>query len=158
MRHLESSNEKELEEIKRKELQEMLHKIKREGGERLGGRIVVPTADESGLNSQLAEHFGRAPYFAVVDLDENREVSSVRTSPNVGEHVGGMGQAHDNVLELKPNAIIVYGMGPRGIQGFQDRGVAVLKATANTVRGVIAAYKDDKLQELTEGCHQAHHK
>jgi predicted Fe-Mo cluster-binding NifX family protein len=158
MRHLESSNEKELEEIKRKKLQKMLHKIKKEGGERLGVRIVVPAVDESGLNSQLAEHFGRAPYFAVVDLDENGEISSVKTSPNTGEHVGGMGQAHDNVLELKPNAMIVHGMGPRGLQGFQDRGVAVLKANANTVREVIDAYKGDRLQELTEGCHQAHHK
>ncbi len=158
MRHSESTNDKELEDIKGKELQRMLDKIKKEGGKRLGVRIVVPTVDESGLNSQLAEHFGRAPYFAVVDLDENGEVSSVRTSPNIGEHAGGVGQAHDNVLELKPNAIIVYGMGPRGLQGFQGRGVAVLKANANTVRGVIAAYKDDKLQELTEGCHEAHHK
>jgi predicted Fe-Mo cluster-binding NifX family protein len=158
MTNLESSNEKELEEVKRKKLQEMLHRIKSEGDERLGVRIVIPTADESGLNSQLAEHFGRAPYFAVVDLDEKGEVSSVRTSQNTGEHAGGMGQAHDNVFELRPNAIIVYGMGPRGIQGFQDRGVAVLKATASTVRGVIAAYKEGRLQELTEGCHEAHHK
>lgn len=31
-------------------------------------RIVIPVVDEKGLKSQLAEHFGRAPYFAVVDL------------------------------------------------------------------------------------------
>jgi predicted Fe-Mo cluster-binding NifX family protein len=113
--------------------------------------------DESGLNAQLAEHFGRAPYFAVVELDENGEVSNVRTVPNVGEHAGGMGYTHDNILELKPNAIIVYGMGPRGLSTFQSAGVAVLKANANTVKEVITAYKDDKLQELTEGCHHAHH-
>jgi predicted Fe-Mo cluster-binding NifX family protein len=110
------------------------------------------------LNAQLAEHFGRAPFFAVVDLGEKGEVSSVRTVPNVGEHAGGMGQTHDHILELKPNAIIVYGMGPRGLTGFQSAGVAVLRANANTVREVIAAYKDDKLQELTEGCHHAHHR
>jgi predicted Fe-Mo cluster-binding NifX family protein len=121
-------------------------------------RIVVPTADESGLNAQLAEHFGRAPYFAVVDLDEDGEVSSVRTVPNVGEHFGGGGQTHDRILELKPNAIIVYGMGPRGLAGFQNAKVAVLTANASTVREVIAAYKDDKLQELTEGCHHARHR
>ena len=120
-------------------------------------RIVVPVADENGLNAQLAEHFGRAPYFAVVDLDENGEVSNVKAVPNVGEHVGGSGQTHDHVLELKPNAIIVYGMGPRGLSTFQNAGVAVLSANADTVREVIAAYKDDKLQELTEGCHHAHH-
>jgi predicted Fe-Mo cluster-binding NifX family protein len=120
-------------------------------------RIVVPVADESGLNAQLAEHFGRAPYFAVIDLDENGEVSNAKTVSNVGEHAGGSGQAHDHILELKPNAIIVYGMGPRGLSTFQSAGVAVLKADANTVREVIAAHKADRLQELTEGCHQAHH-
>jgi predicted Fe-Mo cluster-binding NifX family protein len=120
-------------------------------------KIVVPTADQSGLDGQLAEHFGRAPYFTVVDLDEKDEVSSVKTVPNVGEHFGGGGHMHDHLLDLKPNAIIAYGMGPRGLTGFQSAGVAVLKANANTVREVIAAYKDDKLQELTEGCHHAHH-
>ena len=120
-------------------------------------RIVVPVVDKSGLNAQLAEHFGRAPYFAVVELDENGEVSEVKTVPNIGEHAGGRGQTHDNILELQPNAIIVYGMGPRGLSTFQSAGVAVLRANANTVSEVIAAYKADKLQELTEGCHQAHH-
>jgi predicted Fe-Mo cluster-binding NifX family protein len=48
-------------------------------------------------------------------------------------------------------------MGPRGLNSFQGAGVAVLKANANTVSEVIAAYKDDRLQELTEGCEHAHH-
>jgi len=127
------------------------------GGEKVRARIVVPAVDESGLNAQLAEHFGRAPFFAVVELDENGNVSKVKTVPNVGEQFGGRGQTHDRILELQPNAIIVYGMGPRGLTGFQNAGVAVLRANANTVKEVIAAYKDDKLQELTEGCHHAHH-
>lgn len=120
-------------------------------------RIVVPTVDESGLYAQIAEHFGRAPYFTVVELTDNGEVSNVKTVPNVGEHAGGMGYTHDNIMELRPNAIIVYGMGPRGLSTFQNAGVAVLKANASTVREVIASYKDDKLQELTEGCHHARH-
>jgi predicted Fe-Mo cluster-binding NifX family protein len=124
----------------------------------LGEKIVVPVVDESGLNAQIAEHFGRAPYFAVVELDEHGDVSSVRTMPNVGEHAGGKGLTHDNILELKPKAIIVYGMGPRGLSSFQNAGVAVLQANAKTVKDVAAAYKEDKLQELTEGCHQASHK
>jgi predicted Fe-Mo cluster-binding NifX family protein len=128
-----------------------------EGGERLGSRIVVPAADESGLNAQLAEHFGRTPYFAVVDLDENGLVSNVKTVPNEGEHCGGQGQAHDNILRLKPNAIVVYGMGPRGLVTFQEAGVAVLRANANTVKEVVAAYKKNGLQELTEGCKDSHH-
>jgi predicted Fe-Mo cluster-binding NifX family protein len=136
----------------------MTKEFKKTGGEKVGARIVVPALDESGLNAQLAEHFGRAPCFAVVDLDDSGEVASVKTVPNVGEHAGGTGQTHDHILGLKPNAIIVYGMGPRGLTGFQNAGVAVLRATANTVKEVVAAYKSDRLLELTEGCHHAHHK
>jgi len=120
-------------------------------------RVVIPTIDDGGLDSQLAEHFGRAPYFAVIDLDEKSEVPSLKMVPNVGEHAGGSGYAHDLVLELKPNAIVVYGMGPRGLIGFQNARVAVLKANGNTVREVISAYKEDELEELTEGCHEARH-
>ena len=120
-------------------------------------RIIVPAASQEGLNANLAEHFGRAPYFAVVDLNENGEVTNVKTVPNVGEHAGGMGYTHDHILGLRPNVIVVYGMGPRGLNTFQSAGVAVLRANANTVGEVVAAYKDNKLQELTDGCEHAHH-
>jgi predicted Fe-Mo cluster-binding NifX family protein len=121
-------------------------------------RIIVPTENQGGLNAKLAEHFGRAPYYTVVELDEKGEASNVKTVPNVGEHAGGMGFSHDHILEYKPTALIVYGMGPRGLSSFQSAGVAVLKANANTVSEVVAAYKDGRLQELTEGCEHAHHK
>lgn len=121
-------------------------------------RVIVPVReDQKGLDAKIAEHFGRAPCFVVVDFDENGEVSDFKTVANVGEHAGGAGQAHDHILELKPNALIVYGMGPRGLNTFQSAGVAVLKANASTVSEVIAAYKEDSLQELTVGCEHAHH-
>jgi predicted Fe-Mo cluster-binding NifX family protein len=121
-------------------------------------RIIVPTENQEGLSAKLAEHFGRAPYYTVVELGTEGEVISVKTVPNVGEHAGGMGFSHDHILEYKPAALIVYGMGPRGLNTFQDAGVAVLKANASTVSEVISAYKNDALPELTEGCEHAHHK
>lgn len=120
-------------------------------------RVIVPAEDPNGLSAQLAQHFGRAPYFAVVDIDEQGEVSNVKTVRNTGEHAGGVGYTHDHILELKPNAIIVYGMGPRGLMTFQNAGVAVLQANAHTVGEVVDAFRQDKLQELTEGCEHAHH-
>ena len=120
-------------------------------------RIVVPAASQDGLNAYLAEHFGRAPYFAVVDLNENGEIADVKTVPNVEHNTGRMGQPHDVVLNLQPNAIITYGMGRRGIASFQAVGIAIFKANANRVSDVISAYKENKLQELTEGCHDARH-
>ena len=88
-------------------------------------RIVVPVASEIGLDAQLSEHFGRAPYFTAVDLNDKGDVTNVKTVQNVGEHAGGCGQAHDHILGLHPNAIVVYGMGPRGLNTFQSAGVAI---------------------------------
>jgi predicted Fe-Mo cluster-binding NifX family protein len=120
-------------------------------------KVIVPVSDNNGLNARIAEHFGRAPFYAVVTLDNDGKVENVETMENKGEHFGGEGHVHDHILQRGPNAIIAYGMGPRGLDGFQEAGVAVLKANADNVKDVIAAYNDDKLQELTEGCHHAHH-
>ena len=120
-------------------------------------RIIVPTIGQEGMKDNLAQHFGRAPYFTAVDLSDNGEVAGVKVVQNVGEHAGGMGHAHDNILDLHPNIIIVCGMGPRGLNTFQGAGISVLRANADTVKEVIEAYKDGKLQALTEGCADAHH-
>ena len=118
-------------------------------------RIVIPVASQDGLNAHLAEHFGRAPYFAVVELNDNGEVANAKTVANVPHSTGRMGQPHEVVLGLNAKVIITYGMGRRGISSFQSVGIAVLRANANTVNEVITAYKENKLQELTDGCHEA---
>lgn len=119
--------------------------------------VIVPVSDREGLNAHIAEHFGRAPFYAIVVLDKDEKIESIETLENSGEHFGGQGHMHDYLLKLKPNAIITNGIGPRGLIGFQDAGIAVLKANADTVNEVITAFRRGKLQELTEGCHDAHH-
>jgi len=120
-------------------------------------RIVIPAEDGNGLNARLSEHFGRAPYFVIVDLEEGN-ISNVQVVPNEGEHFGGFGRPPDRILQLRPNAVITFGMGPRALSIFQEARVAVLRANSTIVKEVIEAYRQDKLEELTEGCRHAHHK
>ncbi len=124
-------------------------------------RIVVPVMDETGLNSQLSEHFGRAPYFTIVELDENRSVVSQKTVPNTGEHFEDTEHppsciGPSRILQFKPDVLITYGLGPRALNIFQSANVAVLKANANTAEEVVSAYTNNKLAELTEGCQHSH--
>jgi predicted Fe-Mo cluster-binding NifX family protein len=118
---------------------------------------VVPVLDGSGLDAQISGHFGRAPYFLVVDLDENGRIMRHKVVQNVRERFGGSGGRADSVLQLEPNAIIVYGMGVRGLSIFQNNRVAVLQTRAGTARKAFAEYKQNKLEELTEGCREARH-
>lgn len=119
-------------------------------------RVVIPSEDQNGLNACLAKHFGRAPYFTVVDLDDNSNVSNVNPVLNVSEHRGGTGVAPDHILKLQPNAVIVYDMGMRAIDIFRNANVAVLRANADKVGEVVTAYKENKLKRLTEGCGYNH--
>ena len=122
----------------------------------MANRIVIPSEDQNGLDAYLAEHFGRAPYFTVVDIDDNGNISNVKPVLNVSEHMGGVGVAPDHILALKPSAVIVYGMGMKAINIFKDAKVTVLRANANKVSEVVNAYKENKLQALIEGCGHEH--
>jgi predicted Fe-Mo cluster-binding NifX family protein len=122
-------------------------------------KLVVATENQDGLNALIAEHFGRAPYFTIIDLDSDKkwEVVNVKAIENTSEHRGGVGSPHEPITKLHPKALIVQGMGPRGIMAFQSAGIEVLKANAGTVKEVVEAYKQGRLTELTEGCAEAHH-
>jgi len=120
-------------------------------------RIVIPVIENSGLESRLSEHFGRAPYFMVVEIDFKGEIVNIEAIPNTSEHFGGFGRPPDKILQLRPTALITYGMGPRALSIFQQARVAVLRANASTVREVIEAFKRNELEELTEGCREARH-
>ena len=121
-------------------------------------KIVIPVEDANGLNSRLSQHFGRAPYFTVVELDENGKVLNLQIVPNKSEHFGGMGKPPEIILNLRPNAVVTCGMGPRALGMFQNANIAVLQANKNIVKDLIDAYKRDELVELTEGCHHAKHR
>ncbi len=118
-------------------------------------KIVIPTENQEGINAKVAEHFGRASNFTILELNDNKVVS-VKSQANTGEHVGGTGHPHENLLTLKPDYIIACGMGPGGLQSFKNAGIMVLKAEGATVKEVIANFKDGKLEELVAGCAHAH--
>ena len=118
-------------------------------------RVIIPTQDSQG--TEVAEHFGRAPFFAVIDLDNNGHIIETKVHPNSGEHSGGKGHAHDNIQQYNPKVVIVQGMGPRGIMSFQSQNIAVLRANSRSVQELVTAYNQNGLEELTEGCADAHH-
>jgi predicted Fe-Mo cluster-binding NifX family protein len=120
-------------------------------------RLVVPSSEKKGLDSQLSQHFGRAPFYIVVDLDENGSIISDSVIPNTSEHFGGVGVPPDRIIQLKPNALVTYGLGSKALAMFQAADVAVLRTEANTVREVVSAYNNNEMQELTQGCQHAEH-
>ena len=113
-------------------------------------RIIIPVNDESGLNAQICEHFGRTPYFTVIDLGENGQIIKQSSVSSSGEHFC---EGISFLLNLKPDFMIAHGMGQRVIQNFQNARIAILRTSANLVKDAIQQYTRGELVELTEGCH-----
>ena len=121
-------------------------------------RIMVPVEAEIGLSAKVAGHFGRSPYFALVDLDEKQKEVKITIELNRSEHMGGAkGHSHESFLAFKPDIVIAYSMGPGALNTFREAGITVLQAASNTVRGNIESFKKGKLTELISGCEHAHH-
>ncbi len=123
---------------------------------RLNCRVLIPTKESEGLT--IAEHFGRAPYLAVIDLSADGSVIEKEVFRNEGEHRGGSGHTHINVLEYRPDVVIVRGMGPRGLRNFEEQNIAVVKALSDSVDNELRAFIRGDLKNIEEGCSDAHHK
>jgi len=123
-------------------------------------RIAIPVEDASGSQAKVAQHFGQAPYFALVELNEQNQILNIEINRNTGEHMGGTGHPHENLLALRPNVIIACAMGQGGLNSFKNAGISVLKAEGDTVQAAITNFGEGALKELTGGCphsHQHHH-
>lgn len=112
-------------------------------------RLIIPVDDESGLKAQICSHFGRTPYFAVIDLDEKGQVTKLSTVSSSGEHFC---EGINFISDLKPDFMIAHGMGQRVIYNLQNAGIRVLRTSANIVNDAVNLYAKGELLELTEGC------
>ncbi|MEM2142453.1 MAG: NifB/NifX family molybdenum-iron cluster-binding protein [Candidatus Thorarchaeota archaeon] len=119
-------------------------------------RIVIPSDDQQG--KKLGAHFGRAPYLVLVEIDDSKGEVKTSVHENRSSHLGGHGFTHDNVMQMRPDAVIVSGIGPRGLELFRRAGISVLQARSTSIEEIISAYMSGSLNAVTEGCHEAHHR
>ena len=119
-------------------------------------RIVIPVEDNAGINSKVAQHFGQAPYFALVEID-GAKIAKVEIEKNTSTHMGGTGDPHGGILSLRPSVIVACEMGPGAKNCFQDAGVQVLQAIGITVNEIIGNYISGNLAPLTAVCPHHHH-
>jgi predicted Fe-Mo cluster-binding NifX family protein len=102
-------------------------------------RIAVSAEDNKGLDSVVAHHFGRCPYFILVDV-ENEEIKTVQAVSNPFVHGHQPGQVPGFIQEQKANVMLSGGMGGRAIQFFQAAGIKAATGANGTVRESLERY------------------
>jgi predicted Fe-Mo cluster-binding NifX family protein len=109
-------------------------------------RIAISAKTNNGLDSLVAEHFGRCPFFAFVDV-ENEEVKAVEIVDNPYFHAHQPGQVPGFINEQGANMMLSGGMGGRAIQFFKQFGVGAATGAFGTVRTALENYFEGKLTE-----------
>jgi len=109
-------------------------------------KIAVTAESNNGLESPVALHFGHAPFFMLVDV-ENSEVCAVQaiTNPFVSGHQPG--QIPNFIKEQNANVILSGGMGGRAIQFFKQAGIEAATGASGTVRQALENYLGGKLTD-----------
>jgi len=116
-------------------------------------RIAVSADNNSGLDSVVSPHFGRCPYFVLVDL-EGRDVKAVDsiTNPYYGNHQPG--QVPGFIHSQRADVMLTGGMGGRAIAFFEQFGIQAATGAAGTVRHALEQYLGGQLQGA-EPCHES---
>ena len=107
-------------------------------------KIAVSADSKNGLDSLVGPHFGRCPYFVVVDL-AGKDVQEVREvdNPYYGGHRPGQVPAFINSLGV--NVMLTGGMGGRAIMFFNEFGIEGVTGAYGTVRQSVERYLGGQL-------------
>lgn len=120
-----------------------------------GVRSVAVAAEGSeGLEAAVAQHFGRCPYYALVEV-EGDQIKNVRSEKNPHFEAHAPGQVPKFVKDLGADVILTGGMGRRAQQLFDKFGIAIGSGASGTVRDAVKAFLADELS-AQGGCNHDH--
>jgi predicted Fe-Mo cluster-binding NifX family protein len=108
-------------------------------------RIVVSALSDAGLEAPISPHFGRCPYFVVVDVEDG-EVATVENvaNPYYGNHQPG--EVPGFVKSLGADVMVSGGMGGRAVAFFNQFGIDVATGASGTVGETLDCFLAGDLQ------------
>lgn len=120
-------------------------------------RIAISAENKNGLDSPIGSHFGRCPYFVLVDVaGQEVEAVSVVDNPYYASHAPG--QVPSFIHGQGATVMLAGGMGQRAVSFFQEYGIQVATGAVGTVRDALHSFLTGDLRG-TQPCaeSQQHH-
>ena len=118
-------------------------------------KIALASQDNLGLEGQMSGHFGRCPYYTLVDVEDGKiQGVSVVENPFYNSHEPGKVPAF--VHSQNVDVMIAGGMGPMAINLFNGYGIEVVTGYMGIVRNVLDAYLRGEAKGAS-GCAEHEH-
>ena len=118
-------------------------------------RIALACEDNKGLDGQISQHFGRCPYYLLVDIEGDEiKNTNIVDNPYYSNHVPG--KVPQFISEQGVNVMVAGGMGPRAIDMFTSLGIGVATGAIGNTGNVLQAYLKGEISGV-EPCKHDHH-
>jgi len=104
--------------------------------------VAVPCEDNNGLKSRISPHFGRAKYFAFVEVKDNKITNCYVIETPFKSH--GPGDLPNFIKSQGASIVLAYGMGPRAVSFFNSLGIKV-------ITGIVAESVEDAVMDFLRG-------
>ncbi|MGM5484602.1 MAG: NifB/NifX family molybdenum-iron cluster-binding protein [Nanobdellota archaeon] len=101
--------------------------------------IAFAVQENKGIDSTLARHFGRCPYYIFID-SENEGIKDIKTKENPFLANHNPGDVPKFISENRADVMIAGGMGPKAISWFNDLGINTITTTPKKIDDLLDDY------------------
>jgi len=109
-------------------------------------RVLISIDDNNGVYAKLSKHFGRCPYFAIYDTDNEK----LEIKKNTIDHNNLDLSPIDQIMPLRPDIICTLGIGTKARFLLEKKNIMIKTGEYETLGEVIANV--NQLKDLTSSC------
>ena len=121
--------------------------VREENTEKDDKIVFMPLLNDNGEDSEIAGHFGHAPFFGLYNIKEGK----LTVVENKLDHSDPDKSPVDQISEaFNPVVVFAKGIGSRAIMLFKEKGICLKTGDYGTVKEVMQNL--DKLEDVTESC------
>ncbi len=111
-------------------------------------KIAISTTGET-LASELDPKFGRAQYFIVYDIEQEKISAVINNTLNVNAQGGAGTNASQLIANSGATAVISGNFGPNAFKGLNAFDIEIYSSEVQTIKEVINNFKAGKLTKVS---------
>ncbi|ANQ53666.1 dinitrogenase iron-molybdenum cofactor biosynthesis protein [Thermosipho affectus] len=108
--------------------------------------IAIPVIENKGEDSIISEHFGHAPYFAFIKVNENK-IEEIKIEKNPYEE-HGPGMIPEYIHKNGAKVLIVRGIGARAISFFEQYGIKVIRGASGSIKEIVTSFISGHIKDM----------
>ena len=110
------------------------------------------SVEGNNLESEIAEHFGRCPFFILVTV-ENKKIKSFEAIENPYFKDHKPFAVPNFISKINPDVFICKGIGPRAITALSELKIDLIYGCSGKVKDVVDDFLNDNLKNDVNVCH-----